>query len=204
MNAKILFKPEEEGINNVINTIKNFGEIYLDNYNKYAFRNCPLDAKDEIKYTISGDKNNIFTKIRNNENWMGTICINELDKSIEEHTWKIQIVQTQFSLIMVGVAPFDFDFNSKYHYGSCGWYYNWYNSKLYSGPPYYYNNENSGLSKANKNLIIKFNMKKRTIKFIVNDEDKGDSYVNIPIDRPIFPAVLLYNQNDSIEITECN
>ena len=47
-------------------------------------------------------------------------------------------------------------------------------------------------------------MKKRTIKFIVNDEDKGDSYVNIPIDRPIFPAVLLYNQNDSIEITECN
>ena len=121
MNAKILFKPEEEGINNVINTIKNFGEIYLDNYNKYAFRNCPLDAKDEIKYTISGDKNNIFTKIGNNENWMGTICINELDKSIEEHTWKIQIVQTQFSLIMVGVAPFDFDFNSKYHYGSCGW-----------------------------------------------------------------------------------
>ena len=47
-------------------------------------------------------------------------------------------------------------------------------------------------------------MKKRTIKFIVNDEDKGDSYVNIPIDRPIFPALLLYNQNDSIEITECN
>ena len=28
--TKILFKPEEEGINNIINTIKNFGEIYLD------------------------------------------------------------------------------------------------------------------------------------------------------------------------------
>jgi len=47
------------------------------------------------------------------------------------------------------------------------------------------------------------NMKKRTLKFIINNEDKGDSYINIPIDKPLFPAVLLLNQNDSIEISEC-
>ena len=46
------------------------------------------------------------------------------------------------------------------------------------------------------------NMKKRSLKFIINNEDKGDSYTNIPIDKPIFPAVLLENQNDSVEITE--
>ena len=46
-------------------------------------------------------------------------------------------------------------------------------------------------------------MKKRTLKFIINNEDKGDSYTDIPIDKPIFPAVLLYNRNDSIEIAEC-
>jgi len=46
-------------------------------------------------------------------------------------------------------------------------------------------------------------MKKRTLKFIINNEDKGDSYTNIPIDKPIFPAVFLYHQNDSVEITEC-
>ena len=46
-------------------------------------------------------------------------------------------------------------------------------------------------------------MKKRTLKFIINNEDKGDSYTNIPIDKPIFPAVFLYDQNDSIEIMEC-
>ena len=45
-------------------------------------------------------------------------------------------------------------------------------------------------------------MKQRTLKFIINNEDKGDSYINIPIDKPIFPAVLLYNKNDSVEITE--
>ena len=46
------------------------------------------------------------------------------------------------------------------------------------------------------------NMKKRTLKFIINDEDKGDSYKNIPIDKPLFPAVFLYEKNDSVEISE--
>ena len=42
------------------------------------------------------------------------------------------------------------------------------------------------------------NVEKRTLKFIINNEDKGNSYINVPIDKPIFPSVLLYNQNDSI------
>ena len=45
-------------------------------------------------------------------------------------------------------------------------------------------------------------MKKRTLKFIINNEDKGDSYINVPIYKPIFPAVLLYETNDIVEITE--
>ena len=44
------------------------------------------------------------------------------------------------------------------------------------------------------------NMKKRTLKFIINNEDKGESYTDIPIDKPIYPAVFLYNKNDSVEI----
>ena len=46
-------------------------------------------------------------------------------------------------------------------------------------------------------------MKKRALKFIINNEDKGDSYTDIPIDKPLFPAVLLAHQNDSIEIIDC-
>ena len=45
-------------------------------------------------------------------------------------------------------------------------------------------------------------MKKRTLKFLINNQDKGDSYTNIPIDKPLFPAILLYNKNDSFEITD--
>ena len=46
------------------------------------------------------------------------------------------------------------------------------------------------------------NIKKRTLKFVINNEDNGDYYTNIPIDKPLFPAVLLINKNDSVEITE--
>ena len=46
------------------------------------------------------------------------------------------------------------------------------------------------------------NMKKRALKFIIDNEDKGESYTNIPIDKPIYPAVILHDTNDSIEILE--
>ena len=46
------------------------------------------------------------------------------------------------------------------------------------------------------------NMKKRTLKFIVNNEDKGESYSKIPIDKPLAPAIFLNNLNDSVEIIE--
>ena len=46
------------------------------------------------------------------------------------------------------------------------------------------------------------NMKKRTLKFIIDNEDKGESYNNIPLYKPIAPSVLLENTNDSVEIIE--
>ena len=133
---------------------------------------------------------------------MGTICENELDKSIEEHKWKIKLLHSKSKNILVGVAPIDFDINSP-SYNTCGWYCYCNDSTLYSGPPYNYSNKDLGLSKVNDEITIVMNIKKRTLKFIINNEDKGDSYTNIPIDKPLFPAVLLYDQNDSVEIIEC-
>ena len=134
---------------------------------------------------------------------MGTICENELDKSIDEHKWKIKILKTYDKSIMVGVAPIDFDIHSSLYY-NCGWYYYCYNSNLYSGQPFNYSAKSSGLSKVNDELVVVMNMKKRTLKFIINNEDKGDSYTNIPIDKPIFPAICLHDQNDSVEIQNIN
>ena len=202
IETKILFKPDENGINDIVNSIKNFGEIYSYNF-KFSFRKCPLNIKEERKYEITGEKKNILTNIKGGH-WTGALCENELDKSIEEHKWKIKILKSQYKNIMVGVAPIDFDFNSS-SFNTCGWYYycNTAYPYLYSGPPYNYYNKNIGLSKINDEVIIIMNMKKKTLKFIINNEDKGDSYTNLPIDKPIFPAVLLSDKNDSVEIIEC-
>ena len=134
---------------------------------------------------------------------MGTICENELDKSIDEHKWKIKILKTKEKNFMVGVAAVDFDIHSSL-YNNCGWYYYCKSSVLWSGPPFYYSYKSSGLSIINDEIVVVMNMKKRTLKFIINNEDKGDSYTNIPIDKPIFPAILLYDQNDSVEIQNIN
>ena len=132
---------------------------------------------------------------------MGTICENELDISIEEYKWKIKILKAKD--IMVGVAPSDFNIHSS-SFNTCGWYLYCSNTNpsLYSGPPFNYSNVKTNLSGVNDEIVMVMNMKKRTLKFIINNEDKGDSYTNIPIDKPIYPAVLLYYSNDSVEISE--
>ena len=190
---KIRFSTRDNEFDKIIETIKSFGKI---DDNKYLFKECPLNIKENRKYIVSGDKMNILT-CKSNNNDMGTICENELDKSIEEHKWKIKILKS--NNVMVGVAPIDFDINSS-SYETCGWYFYCYNLTLYSGPPYNYKGLKTNLSKVNDEIVVVMNMKKRTLKFIINNEDKGDSYINIPIDKPLFPAVFLHDQDDSIEI----
>ena len=73
----------------------------------------------------------------------------------------------------------------------------------YSGPSHNYNDKKTNLSKIKDEIIVIMNMNKRTLKFIINYEDKGESYTDIPIDKPPFPAVILYHQNDSVEIIKC-
>ena len=137
---------------------------------------------------------------------MGTICENELEKSKEEHIWKIKILKTYDYGIMIGVATIDFDMNSASYESNknYGWYYYCYDGTLYSGPPHNYQGKSTNLKSKNNEITVIMNMKKRTLKFIINNEDKGESYTNIPIDKPLFPAVILINLKDTIEITKFN
>lgn len=45
-------------------------------------------------------------------------------------------------------------------------------------------------------------MRIKTLKFIVDGEDKGESYSRIPTDKPLVPVVFLYHKNDSVEIID--
>ena len=87
--AKIIFRPkEEDALNKFLETIKTFGKIYYNN--SFRFKECPINIKEDRKYSVTGENKNILTKTGTNGP-MGTICENELDKSIDEHKWKIKI-----------------------------------------------------------------------------------------------------------------
>ena len=195
--VRIEFSPNEESLNDFIKTINTYGRVYL---NIFKFRECPPNINNNRIYTLSGDNKNILTKTGTYGYYTGTICEYELDKSIEEHKWKIKILKTKNKSIMVGVAPSDFDINSSIY--NCGWYFYCYDLCLYSGPPFKYSGSGTNLAKVDNEIILVMNMKKRSLKFIINGEDKGDSYTNIPMDKSLYPAVILYHTNDSVEITD--
>ena len=95
INMKFKFNPEEEEtINKFIQNIKSFGKIsYNVSFNdafKYSIKKCPLNINENRKYIVSGEKQNILTKTGTDEQWMGTICVKELEKN-KQHTWKIRI-----------------------------------------------------------------------------------------------------------------
>ena len=201
-NIKINFYPENESdINDFYEIIKNFGKICKINQFPFKFKDCPPNIKETRKYLISGENKNILTKTGSDCVWMGTICETELEEG-NEYKWKIKILKTKLYNIDVGVASKDFDINSSTE-KTCGWYFACDNSNLYSGPPHKFAGKKTDIKKPESEIIVVMNMNKRTLKFIVDNEDKGDSYTDIPIGKPLYPAVLLYHLNDSIEISQC-
>ena len=202
---KIKFNIEEKEMNQFLKNIKIFGKIMNKSDFKYKFKKCPNNIKEERKFRVSGEKENILTKNGEDCVWTGTLCEDNFDE-IKEYKYKIKILNSRYKNIMVGVAPIDFDINSSL-YSTHGWYlfcfYGYKNPPLFSGPPFNYEEKATNINKIKDEIIIVMNMKTRSLKFIIDNEDKGESYTNIPIEKPIFPAVLLFNQNDSIEISEC-
>lgn len=53
------FFPDENGINEFINNIKNFGDILTNNF---RFQEYQSNLKDDNKYEVTGDLKNIITK----------------------------------------------------------------------------------------------------------------------------------------------
>ena len=83
------------------------------------------------------------------------------------------------------------------------------NSKLFSGAPFNYKNKKTDLKIINDEIVIIMDMKEKTLKFIIdkdieiNHEDsKNIYYKDIQVDNPLFPTVLLYDENDSIAFLE--
>ena len=94
------YNPNNEELNNFINKVNVFGDIY----NNYEFSDCSKDIDENMKYNISGKMNNIVTKTGKNKKWTRILCKNKLEKD-KEHKWKVKILNSQFNHIMIGISP---------------------------------------------------------------------------------------------------
>ena len=80
--------------------------------------------KKSRQYKVSGINKNIVTKIGEN-GWVCIICENVLNEKIE-YKWKIKIIKSFNRNPTVGIAPIDYDFNSKEPLFS-GWFFSCFN-----------------------------------------------------------------------------
>ena len=199
INSGIKFYPgDEESINEFTKKMKKFGDIY-QNSNFFRFKKCPDKIIENKLYTVSGKDENIITKT-GVDGWVGIACQNSLENSSKAYTWTVKILKSYNNTIMVGVATKDFDINSS-SYSNNGWYFYCYSSTLYSGD---HNNisRKTNLPKVKEEIKIVMDMRRRSLKFIVDNEDKGDSYIGLFTNKPFVPVVFLYHKNDSVEINE--
>lgn len=119
------------------------------------------------------------------------------------YKWKIKILKNYNRWIRVGIVPKDYDINLSDNY-SCGWcFYDYYHA-LYSGPPFNYKQKETNLSHIKNEIVIIVNTEKGTMKFVIDNVDKGDSFTNISFDQPYVPVVFLHGVNDSVEVTWMN
>ena len=91
----------------------------------------------------------------------------------------------------------------------CGYYLYLKNSSFYSGIPFNYQNKKTTLNIIKNEVTIIMDMEKKTLKFIIDKEKKNTDkyakdiyYENIPIEKPLFPTLLLYDENDSLVFLE--
>lgn len=110
----------------------------------------------------------------------------------------------------IGVAPESIDCDREGDMRTeCGWYFNFYETALYSGPP----QNISGMPYGRRNdikagdiitLVVDLEGEYGVMSVKVNDKDFGVAFKDIPLDVPLVPVVYFYGGDESIALLGCN
>ena len=222
---KIEYSPKNEQINEIIEKIKSIGDIYYE----FEFAPCKNKINEAPEYAISGEKENIITKL-SKQNWIRILSKNIFENN-KEYNYKIKIIKSKSKQIMIGIAQIipeyvnkDFINNFKSNTNAhnmmkkkslmyylfqkmdkfdillnYGWYFSLNNSSIFSDSPQ--NNRNNSINYVvGDEIKININMQNGTYNLYSNNENKIVLFNKIPLDKPISLSVLLYDEDDSIEI----
>lgn len=123
-------------------------------------------------------------------------------------SWSIKVRESKYNnggYIYVGVAPFDIDQNDDNH-KKCGWYFDCYESALFSGPPHNYDCKKYGPRKDLGRYVHKgdfvgvvMDTTRSELSFVLKGTNLGVAYEGIPLNKLIVPCVILGFESDSVE-----
>ena len=191
-SLNLRFFPKENGINELKDIIKNFGDIRGNNI--ILKNECVLNNLND--YNLSGENNDIITKI-GGDGYRGTLILNELERN-KENSWTIKLLNSKDNFhYYLGIATSDFNINENYRH--CGWYLYVWNQRLYSQNQDNIANKYFNADVPKNEVKIVVNMKERTLKFIIDGKDNGIAFKDIPLDKPLYPAIFMYYTNDSLQ-----
>ena len=181
-------------------------------FTRCVWRMSPDGIEERMKYSV--DKKNPRIASKTWDGCCSTIIGNTYLFPNVVSSWSIRLIRSKRSAggngkncTYVGVAPFDIDQGKAEVYQECGWYINFFDSKLHSGPPHNYKGEKYGDWKGDGQSTNKGNtvgvvmdMAKGELSFVVNGMNLGAAYEGIPLDKPLVPCVIHGNGGDSIEL----
>ena len=200
---KIVFIPEKENeVNEFLEKIKIFGKIEINNEDNILY----FQFKPGKNYILNNN-GLIATKNNGGDNWNCTIVGNKEIPLNKVSKWKIKINNFELKSyttrnVLIGIGP-DNTNNEKEFYNKC-WSFICGDSQLLlkSSNLTKYNNKHK--EKLNKGDIIEVIVDRKigNLTFSINGENYGIACSEIPKEDILYPIVMIYVQNQIVEIIQ--
>ena len=193
INPNFNFYPLNNELNTFLNNIKTFGEIKINDMFIFKF-------KPGQNYELS--ENGLIATKKNGNNWNCTIIGDRPIPKNMKSIWKIKLNNfdnlSHNWNILVGIGPNNSQNESSF-YKKC-WTFVCDNSSLIEkGKQIIYNNHSGKLKKGDIVEII-FERRYGILSFSVNKIDYGIAFSEISKEEELYPIIIIYHQNDSVEI----
>ena len=212
---KIEYSPKDFELNELIEKIKTIGDIYYE----FEFEPCKNKINDTPDYILSGEKENIITKL-SKQSLIRVLSKNILEQN-KEYNYKIKIIKSKSKRIMVGIAQIipenidkDFIYNIKTNTNvanflkkkslmcslfkktdkfeiilNYGWYFCFNNSTLFSDSPQNYRGSQINYNYTQDEIKININMQNGTYNLLT--DNVNDSKITIYNNIPMNKPISL-------------
>lgn len=148
--------------------------------------------------------------VENASNYRCTVIATEPfpTKATSSISLRIRVMKKRGRSMFIGVSQDGIDRNADDIYAKSGWYMHCFDGTLYSGSPHYYRfpgkkylDPDDYRLKEGDVVTMRVDSERGTISFEIEGKKKlGIAYEGIPLDRTLYPTVIISSEGDSIEI----